>query len=506
MEAHALQIPMTEPPLEIRQQFGFEVLEQCYKEELREEVSRGLTREINRVIQEQVMPEAFTATVRAALPNPNPTASPADHTLYCEAKVTVTPEPVPVAGLFEPTLPHIPGQAPILATPTVPENPAAALRGIAEKYLGQPDTPQTLGALDAEVQNVQNNIVAALGVPQDFIAGNATGEVRVSGISQYQPINLTWDTGTISTSVITVGGLRRWVYPNMNEAQTTAAQAAGALRRGEVARYAEASQDGENWYADINQNNNFYNLYQANACATAAYGTYGEYITTSETTGATTAWYAAAPTAITYNYTTDGLSWYAQSIHQETKAEKFKNKIRNQLCGGIRKRQSILEQLAPPGMSTAELKARDTLRDMLSEQDWRRYVTNSFVMVRGESGKWYQVFANHNTERIRVYEKGEHIANLCIHSDSSCPPTDHVIAMKIQIELDEESIWKESNTYDQRGHSAGNITIGAGNGAGGPQVTVEAVETLREMMQTFVAGGQDVPVVNVQNPYAMMAV
>jgi len=90
-----------------------------------------------------------------------------------------------------------------------------------------------------------------------------------------------------------------------------------------------------------------------------------------------------------------------------------------------------------------ELKARDTLRDMLSEAEWRRYVTNGFVMVKGVSGRFYQVF--NDQRRIQVYHRGKAMASICIHTDRSCPPTDHVINMKVLIETDEELVWKEGN-------------------------------------------------------------
>jgi hypothetical protein len=99
-------------------------------------------------------------------------------------------------------------------------------------------------------------------------------------------------------------------------------------------------------------------------------------------------------------------------------------------------------------VSPQELKARETLRDMLSERDWRRYVTNGFIMVRGrELGRyWYQLFAN-RSERVRIYERGTWVKSLCIHTDSVCPPTDHVINMKVLIEIDEKEIWSGANTY-----------------------------------------------------------
>jgi len=120
----------------------------------------------------------------------------------------------------------------------------------------------------------------------------------------------------------------------------------------------------------------------------------------------------------------------------------IQNQIKSNLLikmGGSRKAIPI-----PNEVGLAELKARETLRDMITEADWRRYVTNGFIMVKGMSGYWYQVF-NMRSARIRVYKDGKHTHNLCIHTDRECPPSDHIINMKILVELDEASIWKGSN-------------------------------------------------------------
>ena len=47
-----------------------------------------------------------------------------------------------------------------------------------------------------------------------------------------------------------------------------------------------------------------------------------------------------------------------------------------------------------------EVKARETLRDMLTESEWRKYVTNGFVMVKGQS-LWYQVFARQDRIKLK---------------------------------------------------------------------------------------------------------
>lgn len=102
-------------------------------------------------------------------------------------------------------------------------------------------------------------------------------------------------------------------------------------------------------------------------------------------------------------------------------------------------------------VSAPELKARDTLRDVISEREWRRYVTNGFIMVKGNKEQdgtqyFYQIFAD-TSKRVQVFKGNKHIHNLCIHSDGVCPPTDHVINMKVLAEMDERELWKGSNVY-----------------------------------------------------------
>lgn len=100
----------------------------------------------------------------------------------------------------------------------------------------------------------------------------------------------------------------------------------------------------------------------------------------------------------------------------------------------------------PGSVPPQEQKARDCLRDMISEADWRRYVTNGFIMVKGSRG-WYQIFAS-KYERIRFFQNNKHLHNLCVHTDDSCPPSDHVVNMKIMVECNEDGLWNgEANVH-----------------------------------------------------------
>jgi len=94
--------------------------------------------------------------------------------------------------------------------------------------------------------------------------------------------------------------------------------------------------------------------------------------------------------------------------------------------------------------SKPELKARDTLRDLVSEKQWRKYLSRGYVIIKGKSGKVYQIFAKHLTKRIQVYEKNIKIFDLCIHSEN-VPNTDHVITCMLLIQNNEEDFIKQCN-------------------------------------------------------------
>jgi hypothetical protein len=119
-------------------------------------------------------------------------------------------------------------------------------------------------------------------------------------------------------------------------------------------------------------------------------------------------------------------------------------------------RKSSSRQMLPLRYTPQEQKARDSLRDMLTEEEWRRYVTNGFIMVRGGSGYWYQIFADNS--RLQVYKNNKKTHTVCIHTDKTCPPSDHVINMKVLIEIDEASLWANSNVT-----SLSEIRISLGN-------------------------------------------
>jgi len=165
---------------------------------------------------------------------------------------------------------------------------------------------------------------------------------------------------------------------------------------------------------------------------------------------------ASLTNAWVQSYTTnkDGTvsaSIYCDEIVYGNKISQLKDHIKTNLLIKTSKRGFILSKR----VSSAEQKARETLRDMILESAWRRYITNGFLMVQGQSDKWYQIF--NDQRHIKVYKKGKCISEICIHTDRSCPPSDHIINMKLMIELDEKAVWSGGNIY--KPYDFGNISV-----------------------------------------------
>ena len=171
------------------------------------------------------------------------------------------------------------------------------------------------------------------------------------------------------------------------------------------------------------------NWYSTTAEATTSDGYY--YISNTGTTITTTTCYYGGTSTIITN-STDG-PIYVDFVDK-------KRTIRDRI------KQNLLIKSVSPSLDRAsspeEQRARDFLRDLITERDWRRYVTNGFIMVKGDH-YWYQIF--NSGRNIQVYHKGKRTHYICIHTDRTCPPTDHVLNMKLLVEIDERQIWLGGN-------------------------------------------------------------
>lgn len=184
-------------------------------------------------------------------------------------------------------------------------------------------------------------------------------------------------------------------------------------------------------------------VYTIQAPTTAGYTVYA----TNGTVPITLGGYAPG-TMLTLNNTgTVNVVWAQAPLTEEekkqAKQQQLKNMVRHEIKRRLKPEEIRKRSFLAAMKSPQEQKAQDSLRDLLSENEWRRYVTNGFIMAKGLSGRHYQVFADRR--HTVVYQSGKKIASLCIHTDGQCPPSDHVINMKMLIEMDETLIWQGSN-------------------------------------------------------------
>jgi len=96
-----------------------------------------------------------------------------------------------------------------------------------------------------------------------------------------------------------------------------------------------------------------------------------------------------------------------------------------------------------------EMVAIETLREMITEMEFRKYMVHGFILVQSQSGKTYQIFRNH--EHTKVWYKGQLIEEICVRiADCKIPPTDNLVAFKTMIETDEEDFRKLGNIYSMK--------------------------------------------------------
>ena len=90
--------------------------------------------------------------------------------------------------------------------------------------------------------------------------------------------------------------------------------------------------------------------------------------------------------------------------------------------------------------------AIETLREEITETEFRKYIKYGFVLVEGQSGKTYQVFRNES--HTKVWKGGKVIEEVCVRiRDYKIPPTDNVIAFLNMIQIDENEFRKMGNVY-----------------------------------------------------------
>lgn len=83
-----------------------------------------------------------------------------------------------------------------------------------------------------------------------------------------------------------------------------------------------------------------------------------------------------------------------------------------------------------------EERARATLRRVIGDDKFRKFLCCGFVSVRAKSGLVYQIFPGHGI--TAVYDQGKQVERLCVVLQGKFPPTDSLITRFLLILNNEE--------------------------------------------------------------------
>jgi hypothetical protein len=95
----------------------------------------------------------------------------------------------------------------------------------------------------------------------------------------------------------------------------------------------------------------------------------------------------------------------------------------------------------------AEISAKELLKDLIGEEQLKIYEETGRLYVRGK--KFDYIVPKDGT--IKQIQKDK-VVDLCVHlrEHMKYPPTDNVIALKLSLEADEDSILKMANNHGER--------------------------------------------------------
>lgn len=166
--------------------------------------------------------------------------------------------------------------------------------------------------------------------------------------------------------------------------------------------------------------------YNRNATETSTlYSLWREY--DNDTTAATTSVsYCRYDDWVTY----DGVSltWNPPVV---APGDRIRQMIRDRMGPAIRRSRTSLSI----AMDVREERARQTLRRIIGEQAFRKFVRDGFITVVPKSGLTYLIYPGHGI--TKVYDKGIMVDRLCVVLKGNFPPTDSILMRYLLILNDE---------------------------------------------------------------------
>jgi hypothetical protein len=138
-----------------------------------------------------------------------------------------------------------------------------------------------------------------------------------------------------------------------------------------------------------------------------------------------------------------GSEWYDLGNCLSTR-DQIKKTIKDNLTILMKNRNSSI----PVNQETPEYQALLTLREMITEAEFRKYLKDGFLLVQIKN-KTYQIFRD--KPHTKVYQDGKLVEEVCVRiKDKKIPPTDNVIAFKTILETSEDQLRSMANVYKMK--------------------------------------------------------
>lgn len=98
-----------------------------------------------------------------------------------------------------------------------------------------------------------------------------------------------------------------------------------------------------------------------------------------------------------------------------------------------------------------EIRARETLRRVIGEQNYRYFLRTGFINARGKSGILYRICRGH---MVDAWKNGEHIERLCVYLKGDFTPADELITKFLMILNNEDQFRAIANISKGRSAAA----------------------------------------------------
>ena len=127
--------------------------------------------------------------------------------------------------------------------------------------------------------------------------------------------------------------------------------------------------------------------------------------------------------------------------------EKLKAILKDRLSPCIKTNPK--SRIVPHPRNEQEEKARETLRMIIGENQYQRFITKGFVTAFNRvSGYVYQFFWGEGHPPLtHIYKNGKLVERLCIYLKGNFPPTDFIITMYLMALNDDQEIWSIGNKF-----------------------------------------------------------